>query len=81
MKSPKDEPVVAGGAASIGIVSMLYGVSQMLGLDLTEVQLLGMVSTVIAIVTWLQRRKSSPSAKVDEALKMVAAAEKATKKN
>ena len=76
MKSPKDEPVVAGGAASIGIVSILVGVSEILGLDLSATELGGAVSTVIAVVTWLQRRKTTPTRKVDEDSKMAAAAKK-----
>lgn len=60
----KREPVAVGGAVGIGAVSMLLGISQALGLELTEVQIGGFVAAIIAVMTWLQRRKTIPAVDV-----------------
>jgi len=60
MKRPKDEPVVVGGVATVGVVSILLGVSDLLGLELGQQQLAGAVAVVVAIVTWFQRRNARP---------------------
>lgn len=60
MAKAKNEPVAIGGAAMVGLVSVLVGISEMFGLELDAMQIGGAVAVIIAIVTALQRRKTKP---------------------
>jgi hypothetical protein len=51
----KNEPVLAGG-----VISVAVALGAAFGLDLTAEQLAVTVSTIIAIVSWVQRKFVSP---------------------
>ena len=57
-KSPKQEPVMYGG-----LIAVAVALAGAFGLELTNEQLAITVSTVIAIVSWIQRRLVTPTHK------------------
>ena len=55
MMKPKKEPVLYGGA-----IGVLVALGAAFGLDLTAEQLAVTISTVIAVVTFVQRKLTAP---------------------
>ena len=61
MLNPKKEPVLLGGAVSVAVA-----LGAAFGLDLTVEQLSVTVATIIAIVTFIQRKLVSPKKDVQK---------------
>tara|TARA_Y100000310_G_C20257581_1_gene612082 strand:- start:99 stop:377 length:279 start_codon:yes stop_codon:yes gene_type:complete len=61
MVNPKKEPVLLGGAVSVAVA-----LGAAFGLDLTVEQLSMTVATIIAIVTFIQRKLVSPKTDVQK---------------
>ena len=61
LKKPKDEPIMYGGMIGVAVA-----LAAAFGLDLTAEQLGVTVATIIAIVTFIQRKLVSPKGHTDQ---------------